>query len=163
LTQFIDWSASTHNVLYVAGNRDDTVPAGIGQPSDNFNGITVAASARESGGKWRRVAAFNDFSLATPAGRTLVGILAPGAGIDVADVGGPIPPPTEDGNSYAVPHVTGTVALLQEHGESRIPGPGWNENARQHEVMKAVLLNSADKIEDRWPILGHGKNSVEER
>jgi len=34
--------------------------------------------------------------------------------------------------------------LLQNHANN----VGWVENARRHEVMKAVLMNSADKLED---------------
>ncbi len=60
------------------------------------------------------------------------------------------------GTSFATPHVTGTVALLQQYADQKIPsigGPRWTANARHHEVMKAILLNSADKIQDT----GNGK------
>ena len=49
LTQFVDWSASKHDVLYVvAGVEDTTVGKPI--PSDNFNGITVASASKQ--GAW---------------------------------------------------------------------------------------------------------------
>jgi hypothetical protein len=57
------------------------------------------------------------------------------------------------GTTYAAPHVTATVALLQQYANDRIMNAGapqWNPNgnSRRHEVMKAVLMNSADKIID---------------
>ncbi|MGL4618631.1 MAG: S8 family serine peptidase, partial [Chroococcidiopsis sp.] len=67
------------------------------------------------------------------------------------------------GTSFAAPHVTATVALLQEYGDKQIkqaiaPTPlekggersrqNWSLDARRHQVMKAVLLNSADKVQD---------------
>ncbi len=43
LTQFIDWSARRHDVLYVVGwPNNDLAPKFL--PSDEYNGITVAAS-----------------------------------------------------------------------------------------------------------------------
>jgi hypothetical protein len=40
--------------------------------------------------------------------------------------------------------------LLQQRAEAEIEDnvPGWDGDARRHQVMKAVLMNSADKIED---------------
>jgi hypothetical protein len=54
------------------------------------------------------------------------------------------------GTSFAAPHVTGTVALLQEHGDAQIAAskPHWDTSARRHQVMKAVLMNSVDKVKD---------------
>jgi subtilisin family serine protease len=43
-----------------------------------------------------------------------------------------------DGTSFAAPHVTGAVALIQQEAQG-------STIAQRHEVIKAVLLNSADK------------------
>jgi len=59
-------------------------------------------------------------------------------------------PPDNSGTSYAAPHVTGTAALLEQHATTQINASvaGWDTDARRHEVLKAVLMNSADKIKD---------------
>jgi hypothetical protein len=46
--------------------------------------------------------------------------------------------------------VTATVALLQQWGDRQIRAgaPNWNLDAREPMVLKVVLLNSADKLED---------------
>jgi hypothetical protein len=147
LTQFVDWSASTHDTLYVvAGNEGTMIPV----PTDNFNGLTVAYSDRV-GGVYRRVDMGNTFTEDAVGARTSIDLLAPGEMIEMTNpgsVGTTAPHPS--GTSFAAPHVTGTVALLQQFAESKIAASttGWDAEARHHEVMKAVLMNSADKLKD---------------
>jgi hypothetical protein len=166
LTQCIDWSARVHDVLYtVAGNQGS---GGIPIPTDLYNGITTAYTTKRQN-TFTKVDFANLSSLPSGAGRSLikreinvggrraVSLLAPGNKIAVYDLEGKI---TEvSGTSFAAPHVTASVALLQEFGDSMLrktlkktsPNPvqtRWSLSSRRHEVMKAVLLNSADKIQD---------------
>jgi Subtilase family len=171
LTQCLDWSARVHNVLQVvAGNQGK---GGIPIPTDNYNGINVAYSIIRDG-VFRKV----DFANLSeqPIGtarrianreinsgeRRSIGMLAPGGGFSLYDLEGK--PINVNGTSFATPHVTATLALLQEFGDRQLrtvskkqrlnPNPlgepvdHWSMAARQHEVMKAVLMNSADKLLD---------------
>ncbi len=81
LSQFVDWSASEHDTLYVvAGNQGG---GGTAIPTDNFNGMTVAFS-RKSSGVFREVDPSNLFTEDAVGDRTSVDILAPGRDIEVA-------------------------------------------------------------------------------
>ena len=150
LTQFVDWSASQHDTLYVIAGNEGT--GGIPAPTENFNGMTIAASDKV-GSVYRKVASLNSFSEDAEGERTSVDLIAPGINIDVAGLGGATT--VVSGTSFAAPHVTGTVALLQEYGDNRISAgaSGWDADARRHEVMKSVLMNSADKLKDDGSVL----------
>lgn len=156
LTLCIDWSANAHNVLYViAGNQGY---GGISIPTDQFNGMTIASS-RPVEGVYNRMdmsslgGAFDGaFSGLTgletnTGGRRLISLLAPGRDVSLVSAAGRVYEST--GTSFAAPHVTATVALLQEYGDRQIAAGRWSVDARRHEVMRAVLLNSADKLADR--------------
>jgi hypothetical protein len=157
LTQCIDWSSRVHDVLYViAGNQGK---GGIPIPTDHYNGITAAYTAKRQG-QYKKVDFANLSSLPIGIGRTLIrreinqgtrraiGLVAPGNKISVYDLKGKVV--EVSGTSFAAPHITGTVALLQEYGDRQIRNaqPNWGLDARRHQVMKAILLNSADKIRD---------------
>jgi hypothetical protein len=163
LTQCVDWSARVHNTLYVvAGNQGK---GGISIPTDNFNGINVAFTTRIDG-QFRKVAFANLGDPSSSNGdsegqesnvgpRRAISLLAPGEEVMLVNLNGTTGNST--GTSFAAPHVTATVALLQEYGDRqlrvscqqpagcRLP---WTLATRQQEVMKAVLLNSADKLQD---------------
>lgn len=159
-TQFIDWSARTHDVLYVITGVEEGSFGPV--PVDNFNGITVAMSSKPFGGnQWNQVSAANTFLENPTMDRTFIDIVAPGEGLSLTNRDSVVDPPNtmRRGTSFAAPHVTGTVALLQEFAAKQImnvgsprwkgsPGAGQNAPAQRHEVMKAVLMNSADKIKD---------------
>lgn len=177
LTQCLDWLARTENVLQViAGNQGR---GGFPIPTDTFNGLVIANSMRV-GGQFRKV---DYFSLGSdpevvigrdPATESNVGprrsvaLLAPGTDVETLTPAGAAADP-DSGTSFATPHVTATVALLQEFGdrsirqalddrpnserhnsEHRTPESShWSLDARRQEVMKAVLMNAADKLLDQ--------------
>ena len=171
LTQCIDWSARVHNVLYaIAGNQGK---GGIPIPTDNFNGVNVAFTTRRdgiftkvetsnlagtAGGENRLAGQENDLG-----SRRAISLVAPGSNLDVINLNGSVSGKAS-GTSFAAPHVVATVALLQEFGDRRLAqglahlksadrtAPQqqlhWSLDSRRHEVMKAVLMNSADKLKD---------------
>ncbi len=156
LTQFIDWSAAHHDTLYVVAGNEGA--GGFPIPTDTYNGMVVGASSK-IGAVYRQVAPFNNFSEQPPGNRKVVSILAPGENVDMVRFNGASTPNAEnDGTSFAAPHVTGAVALLQQYAEQKITAstPRWDADARRHEVMKAVLLNAADKILDNGTAVVNG-------
>lgn len=173
LTRCIDWSERLHDVLYViAGNQGG---GGIPIPTDNFNGVNVAYSRRVDD-RFTKVDFANSGSEPTfrpsrsrmpesnDGGRRSINIVAPGNRIEVVDPDGQSR--TVSGSSFAAPHVVGTVALLQEWGDRQLRSRDtyWSLDAREPMVMKAVLLNSADKLKDTGDglLLGMARTLLDE-
>lgn len=177
-TQCLDWTARTYDVLHVvAGNQGQ---GGIPIPTDQFNGITTAYSTRFKGTEFNKVDFANLSDLPEGIGasiiqkeinvgdRRAISLIAPGSRLQLIDTTNTFK--TVSGTSFAAPHIVGTVALLQEFGDrqlnlqtsnlqannlqvNNLQINNWSLDARRHEVMKAILLNSAEKLEDQ----GDGK------
>ncbi|MGB3614590.1 MAG: S8 family serine peptidase [Elainellaceae cyanobacterium] len=157
LTQCVDWSSLEHDVLYViAGNQGR---GGIPIPTDLFNGITVANSTQVDG-----IFTKVDFTSLSSEPAVIVGrreelesnvglrrsvsLVAPGSNIQMLNPDGSTI--RASGTSFAAPHVTATVALLQEYGDRQLRQDrvDWSLDSRNPQVTKAILLNAADKLED---------------
>ena len=157
LTQCIDWSSRVHKLLYViAGNQGR---GGIPIPTDNFNGINVAYSRRING-QFSRLDRANlgsepptsatrgPDSESNVGTRRSINLVAPGSEIEMFEPDGQLT--VSSGTSFAAPHVVATVALLQEFGDRqfRSGAANWSLDSREPLVMKSVILNSADKLQD---------------
>ncbi|MBD2138108.1 S8 family serine peptidase [Anabaena sp. FACHB-1237] len=162
LTLCIDWSSRVHDVVYaIAGNQGK---GGISIPTDNFNGINVAFSSAREGifdkvhvsnlaGRDQNRLVGKEFNIGS---RNSISIVAPGTNIPLLNPDGKINKST--GTSFAAPQVIGVVALLQEFGDKqlRIKQINWTTDTRRHQVMKVILLNSAEKIKDNGDGLALG-------
>jgi hypothetical protein len=169
-------NANPRTLLTVAAGN--TVPSGAGpnrvpSPASAFNNMAVAALT-PNGGTYDTSSSFsnggpNDYS--DPAGgfeseaRQVIDIAAPGENFSVAYYGGqsggngpnvfgPVNGPAGgpdwytrnvSGTSFASPTVGGGAALLYDAAYTLLSG---TPDARDARVMKAVLMNSADKTID---------------
>lgn len=143
-TRFVDWSARNHETLYVvAGNEGG---GGIPLPTDEFNGLTVGFT-RLNGGVFREVDPVNLFTEDAAGARRSTDLVAPGRNINMPVLGGGHA--VNSGTSFAAPHVTGTVALVQQFGDDPARNPlRFDGDHRRHLVNKVVLMNSVDKVQD---------------
>ena len=189
LTLCVDWIATTHNTIpIVAGNQGK---GGIPIPTDLYNGFTVGFTRevdriyrqldrgnlidepfldRNSNGKYDRSEVFSDLNkdgkwtagVESPInGRRSLALLAPGNNLKLPTLQSRFK--NASGSSFAAPHVVGAIALLHEYANRQIEIGNWSLDARRHELIKAVLINSTDKIQDRGDgkILGMSKTILD--
>jgi len=145
LTLGNDWLISNQDVLFVnSGMQSNRTNF---QPKDAYNNLVVGRLRKDSVGAYTTVSNGNNV-LYTTDGRTRPDLVAPGDSVRTTAAGGGYA--TVTGTSFSAPHATGAVALLQEYAEIQIGAnmPQWDADARRHQVMKAVLMNSADKVAD---------------
>jgi hypothetical protein len=148
LSLFLDWSARQHDVLYVGSWGNTPTSAAERSPADMFNGIVVGASEQISPENvWRK---FSDVNSTNGLGGNTfdetmhIDLLAPGKNMHVLQENDTAKT-SAMGTSYSAPLVTGSVALLNQFIAQ--PGNTGNyTNATKHQVIKAILMNSADKI-----------------
>ncbi|RIK77972.1 MAG: hypothetical protein DCC67_12075 [Planctomycetota bacterium] len=145
----MDWIANQFDVLNVISGPQNGEDLRV--PSDNYNGITIGRSVTNTG-VFRQVDIENDNGFFDDAegDRVSVDLIAPGVAIQICRPGEGNVTAVDTGTSFAAPHVTGTIALLNEYADYQVENSGgvrWDvDHTRKHEVMKAVLLNSADKL-----------------
>jgi subtilisin family serine protease len=155
LTLGTDWLSLQYNLLQVvAGNEGGGIPI----PSDHFNGITVAYT-RTVDGVFRQLDPGNTYDEDAAGARRSTDLVAPGTNITMPIPGGGHA--AASGTSFAAPHVTGTAALLQQYGRNQniAADPNFQGFWNRHEVIKVVLMNSADKVQDNGTFV-HGGNPV---
>ena len=174
LTQCIDWSSRVHKMLYViAGNQGR---GGIPIPTDNYNAINVAYSTRIDGefirvdyanlsSEPRRTEYYGPEPESNVGLRRSISLVAPGSRIEMFEPDGSRT--ISSGTSFAAPHVVATVALLQEFGDRQIraASENWSLDSREPLVMKSVILNAADKLQDSGDgtLLGMSRTLLDER
>lgn len=144
-TRALDFTARFHDVLFVVAKGNE--PDQFGPPSDMYNGLVVGGSQADANGVFSEVWPDTNFDTAIN-GRRLIDLIAPASEqvsmlLDVAQgQPNPLQQARLGGTSLATPHASGVAALLHEYANNQ----QWGVDARRHEVIKAVLMNSADKI-----------------
>lgn len=189
LTLCVDWVSNNYNTLpIVAGNQGK---GGIPIPTDLYNGFTVGFTRevdgiyrqvdrgnlidepfidRNDNGKYDQGEVFSDLNkdgkwtagVESPIdGRRSLALLAPGNNLKLPTLQSKFK--NVNGSSFAAPHVIGTIALLHEYANRQVEAGNWSIDARRHELIKAILINSADKIQDQGDgkILGMSKTILD--
>jgi subtilisin family serine protease len=141
-TKLYDYYAETYDVIFAvaAGNASPLVTVF----GDIYNGITTAGMAkRDPNGIYDKIGSISNHG-PTADGRKKPEVAAPTQGLVAPTSSGDdlwetLDPTGRGLTSYAIPHTAGVAALLLE-AAAKSPA----ENDDKTEVIKAVIINSAD-------------------
>ena len=143
----VDYFSQKYNTLFVTAgaNAADAKLGNAEAPADAYDVLVVGASQRSGSGDFdQRNTGYTD--LYSADGRRLTHLLAPGTGIRMPSIGAgeSTSYALGSGSSYAAPHATAVVALLADYVARN--ANTVDARAKRHEVMKVILLNSADVV-----------------
>ncbi|MCI0700679.1 MAG: S8 family serine peptidase [Planctomycetia bacterium] len=161
MTKGTDYVAAKHDTLVVRSGPNDIENV---LPGDAYNVLTVAEADIMLGLDKEPIGAETAYWSAVgrtkypvsegpeATRRVLTHLIAPSPFSlpNVSNTGAPADDKKTSGDSFAAPLATGTVALLQEYARKPASNIAGNDY-KQEEVMKAVLINSADKVRDLLP------------
>jgi hypothetical protein len=147
--------AQNHTTVVVAAGNAGPDGDTVGSPASGYNGISVGATAADSSLTYSSVVYFssrgpNDFynpytKITTPGVRAAVDLVAPGDEFIISSDSKQIT--YGSGTSYAAPLVAGAATQLSALAHvvaTYFPQPGADANDGR--VLKAILMNSADKL-----------------
>ncbi len=142
LTMMIDWSSNRYGTLHVIAGNEQGNAVFSTIPTDTFNGLVVGATEAGPDGRFTRFSNYNVVTALPTDGRRTIHLVAPGTGTTLADLGTGNTY-TADGTSFAAPHVSAVAALMYQRATNM---GGFNAAATNPYVMRAILMNSADKV-----------------
>ena len=139
--------------VITSGNRVDTGDI----VSSTYNGLVVGSTMMSDSGiydtLYREGSNFQSASVPGSQERgALISLVAPGRYVRLPQLGAQTYG-FKEGSSVAAPQATGAVALLAQYAQVFVTPANnlqhWNSDSLKPEVMKAILMNSVDKVAGR--------------